>query len=59
MSIVNTEGFTYMMDNNLSDPWWRKNQRDNNENGIFDEDYEWRGSQQELRFQLGSGWRKR
>jgi hypothetical protein len=38
--IVNTEGFTYVMDNNLEDPWWRKNQRDNNENGVFDDWYD-------------------
>jgi hypothetical protein len=40
VSIVNTEGFTYMMDNNLSDPWWRKNQRDNNSSGAFEEDFD-------------------
>ncbi|MFQ6103068.1 MAG: M14 family zinc carboxypeptidase [Candidatus Glassbacteria bacterium] len=38
--IVNTEGFKYMMDNDLSDPWWRKNQRDNNNNGVFDYDFD-------------------
>lgn len=38
--IVNTEGFSYMMDNNLEDPWWRKNQRDNNEDGVFDDWYD-------------------
>ena len=38
--IVNTEGFKYMMDENLSNPWWRKNQRDNNENGEFEEDFD-------------------
>jgi hypothetical protein len=38
--IINTEGFKYLMDNNLSSPWWRKNQRDNNNNGMFDENYD-------------------
>jgi len=38
--IINPEGFKYVMDNNLPDPWWRKNMRDNNENGEFDPDYD-------------------
>ena len=36
--ILNTEGYKYLVDNDLSNPWWRKNQRDNNENGEFDPD---------------------
>jgi hypothetical protein len=28
------------VDNNLNYPWWRKNLRDNNENGIIDPDYD-------------------
>ncbi len=38
--IVNTEGYKYIMDYNLEDPWWRKNMRDNNENGRFDDWYD-------------------
>lgn len=34
--ILNTEGYKYLVDNDLSSPWWRKNQRDNNENNRFD-----------------------
>ncbi|MCU0645627.1 MAG: hypothetical protein MUC94_15395 [bacterium] len=36
--IINTEGYKYLVDNDLSSPWWRKNQRDNNENNRFDPD---------------------
>lgn len=34
--ILNTEGYKYIVDSDLSYPYWRKNQRDNNENGNFD-----------------------
>jgi len=34
--ILNTEGYKYLVENDLSSPWWRKNQRDNNNNGQFD-----------------------
>lgn len=36
--IINTEGYKYLVDNDLSSPWWRKNQRDNNQNNRFDPD---------------------
>lgn len=34
--ILNVEGYKYLVDRDLSNPWWRKNLRDNNENGLFD-----------------------
>lgn len=36
--ILNTEGFKYVIDSD--GPVWRKNMRDNNENDIFDADYD-------------------
>jgi hypothetical protein len=36
--MLNPEGWKYIVDDSLSSPWWRKNQRDNNENGVFDPD---------------------
>lgn len=33
--IVNPEGYKYIFDNELSFPWWRKNLRDNDNDGIF------------------------
>jgi len=38
--ILNTEGYKYFIDNTSESPWWRKNQRDNNENNNFDFDYD-------------------
>jgi len=38
--ILNPEGYKYITDNNLSSPWWRKNLRDNNNNGKIDPDYD-------------------
>ncbi|MCH8033654.1 MAG: carboxypeptidase regulatory-like domain-containing protein [Bacteroidetes bacterium] len=38
--MLNPEGWKYIVDDSLSSPWWRKNQRDNNENGFFDPDFD-------------------
>jgi hypothetical protein len=38
--MINPEGYKYLVDNNLSNPWWRKNLHDNNSNGIIDQDYD-------------------
>jgi hypothetical protein len=38
--IINPEGYKFIVDNNLSSPWWRKNLRDNNNNGKIDYDYD-------------------
>ncbi len=39
--IKNPEGYLFV-ETGIEDPWWRKNKRDNNENGIFDGlVYEW------------------
>lgn len=38
--MMNPEGYKYLFDNNLSDPWWRKNLHDNNSNGIMDPGYD-------------------
>jgi hypothetical protein len=38
--IVNIDGYQWMFDSATADPWWRKNQRDNNANGRFDKDYD-------------------
>ena len=38
--VVNPDGFMYMFESARSSPWWRKNQRDNNENGRFDYGYD-------------------
>ena len=34
--MINPEGWEYVVEENLSYPYWRKNFRDNNGNGIFD-----------------------
>jgi len=34
--IVNPDGYEYIMQNQLQFPWWRKNLRDNNGDGVFD-----------------------
>jgi hypothetical protein len=34
--VVNPDGYEYIMQNQLQFPWWRKNLRDNNGDGIFD-----------------------
>lgn len=34
--VVNPDGYKYIFDNNLTFPWWRKNLRDNDEDGNFD-----------------------
>ncbi|MBC8488913.1 MAG: carboxypeptidase regulatory-like domain-containing protein [Bacteroidetes bacterium] len=38
--LLNPDGWKYVVEENLANPWWRKNQRDNNENGTFDPDYD-------------------
>ena len=38
--ILNPDGWKYVVEDNLASPWWRKNQRDNNVNGVFDPDYD-------------------
>ncbi|MBM3284872.1 MAG: hypothetical protein FJY81_03275 [Candidatus Aminicenantes bacterium] len=38
--ILNPEGYKYIVDNNLASPWWRKNLRDNDQNGAIDLDYD-------------------
>jgi hypothetical protein len=38
--MINPEGYKYLVDNNLTNPWWRKNLRDNNLNGAIDPDYD-------------------
>ncbi len=38
--ILNPEGYKFIVDNNLSSPWWRKNLRDNNNNGKIDYNYD-------------------
>lgn len=38
--IINPEGYVYFIDSTSTYPWWRKNLRDNNENGQFDIDYD-------------------
>jgi hypothetical protein len=34
--IVNPDGYEYIIQNQLQFPWWRKNLRDNNDDGLFD-----------------------
>jgi murein tripeptide amidase MpaA len=34
--VVNPDGYDYIMRNQLQFPWWRKNLRDNNGDGVFD-----------------------
>lgn len=36
--MINPEGWYYMYENNFESPWWRKNLRDNNDNGVIDRD---------------------
>lgn len=38
--VINPEGFKYITDNALASPWWRKNLRDNNGNGLVDPGYD-------------------
>ncbi len=38
--VMNPEGYQYILDNELASPWWRKNLRDNDSNGIIDSDYD-------------------
>ena len=38
--MVNPEGYKYLVDHNLTNPWWRKNLRDNNLNGLFDPSFD-------------------
>ncbi len=38
--MINPEGYKYLVDNNLSSPWWRKNLHDNNGNGAIDQNYD-------------------
>jgi len=36
--MLNPDGWNYIIDNGLYNTYWRKNQRDNNDNGVFDAD---------------------
>jgi len=38
--IVNVDGFQFLFDSATVYPYWRKNQRDNNQNGRFDRNYD-------------------
>jgi hypothetical protein len=38
--LLNAEGFKYMVDSSLGNPWWRKNLRDNDLNGQLDPGYD-------------------
>ncbi|NIR49823.1 hypothetical protein GWO43_14975 [candidate division KSB1 bacterium] len=38
--VVNPDGYKYVMDNNLHFPWWRKNLRDNDGDGLFNPLYD-------------------
>ncbi len=38
--IVNVDGYQWMFDSAQTYPYWRKNQRDNNNNGRFDKNYD-------------------
>lgn len=38
--ILNPEGYQYIVDHNLASPWWRKNLRDNDSNGVINLDYD-------------------
>lgn len=33
--LVNPDGYKYVLENNISFPWWRKNLRDNDGDGVF------------------------
>lgn len=38
--VVNPDGYKYVLENNLRFPWWRKNLRDNDGDGIFNPLYD-------------------
>lgn len=38
--IVNPDGYKYILDNELNFPWWRKNLRDNDGDGVFNPLYD-------------------
>ncbi|MFQ5674603.1 MAG: M14 family zinc carboxypeptidase [bacterium] len=38
--VVNPDGYKYIFDNDLRFPWWRKNLRDNDGDGVFDPLYD-------------------
>ena len=38
--MLNPDGWKYVVDDSLTNPWWRKNQRDNNNNQVFDPNYD-------------------
>ncbi|MFQ5750952.1 MAG: M14 family zinc carboxypeptidase [bacterium] len=38
--VVNPDGYKYVLENNLSFPWWRKNLRDNDKDGVFNPLYD-------------------
>ncbi len=38
--VINPDGYKYVLDNNLGFPWWRKNLRDNDNNGEFNPLYD-------------------
>ncbi len=38
--VLNIDGFLWLFDSATVSPWWRKNQRDNNNNGRFDKNYD-------------------
>jgi len=38
--ILNPDGYKYFIESTTYNPWWRKNQRDNNSNGQFDYNYD-------------------
>jgi len=38
--IMNPEGYQIILDRQLGSPWWRKNLRDNDSNGVVDFDYD-------------------
>ncbi len=38
--ILNPEGYKYIVDQKLTSPWWRKNLRDNDSNGVVNLDYD-------------------
>lgn len=38
--VVNPDGYQYILENNLTFPWWRKNLRDNDGDGVFNPLYD-------------------
>ena len=38
--MINPDGWYYLVENELGNPWWRKNLRDNNDNGVINTDYD-------------------